>query len=281
MYGAIFGDIIGSRFEFDRGPWTKEFELLTEECNWTDDSVMTIAVMEALMSAGKDADTDTIKAECVKSMQKWGRKYPNAGYGARFIYWIYAKNPEPYNSWGNGSAMRVSGAGWLYDSVERTREVASATAEVSHNHPEGIKGAECTAAVMFLARTGVSKEKIKEYVVKEFGYDLSKTVDEMRPLHKHEESCMDALPKALVSFFEGESYEDVVRNAVSLGGDTDTIAAIAGAMADAMYGVPVGILAKGVQYLEDDMSKVCSDFQNFVKGEIEPNELKAEAGKKN
>jgi len=274
MYGAIFGDIIGSRFEFDRGPWKKEFELLTDKCNWTDDSVMTIAVMEALMNAGKDADVKTIKAECVKSMQKWGRKYPNAGYGARFIYWVHSKNPEPYNSWGNGSAMRVSGTGWIYDSLERTREVAKATAEVSHNHPEGIKGAECTAAVMFLARNGVAKEKIKEYVIKEFGYDLSKSVDELRPLHKHDESCQDALPKALVSFFEGESYEDVVRNAVSLGGDTDTIAAIAGAMADAMYGVPVGIIAKGVQYLEDDMSKVCSAFQDFVKGEMQPESYK-------
>lgn len=270
MNGAIFGDIIGSRFEFDRGPWTKEFELFTDECNWTDDSVMTIAVMEALMNAGKDADVETIKAECVKSMQKWGRKYPNAGYGARFIYWVHAKNPEPYNSWGNGSAMRVSAAGWIYDSVERTREVAKATAEVSHNHPEGIKGAECTATVMYLARNGVSKENIKDYVVREFGYDVSRTVDELRPLHRHDESCQDALPKALVSFFEGESYEDVVRNAVSLGGDTDTIAAIAGAMADAMYGVPVGITAKGIQYLETDMNEVCNAFPDFVKGENEP-----------
>ena len=274
MYGAIIGDIIGSRFEFDRGPWTKEFELLTERCNWTDDSVMTIAVMEALMNAGKDADADTIKAECVKSMQKWGRKYPNAGYGSRFIYWLDEKNPEPYNSWGNGSAMRVSGAGWIYDSVERTREVAKATAEVSHNHPEGVKGAECTAAVMFLARTGAGKDEIKEYVTKEFGYDLSKTVDELRPLHHHEESCMDALPKALISFFEGESYEDVVRNAVSLGGDTDTIAAIAGAMADAMYHVPVKIILKAVQYLEQDMSETCSAFQQFIKGEPTPDPYK-------
>ena len=270
MYGAILGDIIGSRFEFDRGPWTKEFELFTDECNWTDDSVMTIAVMEALMKAGKDAPVEEIRRECVKSMQRWGRKYPNAGYGTRFIFWVHAKHPEPYNSWGNGSAMRVSGAGWLYDTIERTREVARATAEVSHNHPEGIKGAECTAAVMFLARTGVGKEEIREYVIKEFGYDLSKSVDEMRPLHHHYESCQDALPKALISFFEGESYEDVVRNAVSLGGDTDTIAAIAGAMADAMYGVPAGILAKGIQYLDEDMSNTCRSFREFLHGGPEP-----------
>ena len=274
MYGAIFGDIIGSRFEFDRGPWTKEFELFTKKSCWTDDSVMTIAVMEALMNAGKDATAEVIREECIKSMQKWGQKYPHAGYGARFIHWVHDTNPEPYNSWGNGSAMRVSGAGWIYDSVERTREVARATAEVSHNHPEGIKGAECTAAVMFLARTGVSKEDIKEYVIKEFGYDVSKTVDELRPLHRHDESCQDALPKALVSFFEGESYEDVVRNAVSLGGDTDTIAAIAGAMADAMYKVPVGIIAKGLPYLKEDMSDVCKAFQDFINGGTKPDPYK-------
>jgi len=235
MTGAVLGDIVGSRFEFDRGPWTKDFEFITWDCGFTDDTVMTIAIGEALMDAGKDADIETIKKECIKSMRKWGKKYPNAGYGARFIHWLRTDDPKPYGSYGNGSAMRVSAAGFLYDTLERTREVARATAEVSHNHPEGIKGAECTAAVMFLARTGATKKEIKEYVIKEFGYDLSKTVDELRPLHRHDESCMDSLPKALVSFLEGKSYEDVVRNAVSLGGDTDTIAAIAGAMAESMY----------------------------------------------
>ena len=130
MYGAIFGDIIGSRFEFDRGPWTKEFELFTNKCNWTDDSVMTIAIMEALMNAGKDADVAVIREECIRSMQKWGQRYPYAGYGGRFIHWIGAKNPKPYNSWGNGSAMRVSGAGWIYDTIERTREVEIGRAHV-------------------------------------------------------------------------------------------------------------------------------------------------------
>ncbi len=266
MYGAIFGDIIGSRFEFDRGGKTKDFELFTRQCNWTDDSVMTIAIMEALMNAGKDADVDTIHKECIRSMKKWGQRYPNAGYGARFFNWVLTDDPEPYGSFGNGSAMRVSAAGWIYDSVERTREVAKATAEVSHNHPEGIKGAECTAAVMFLARTGKSKEEIKKYVSREFAYDLSKTVDELRPLHEHVEWCQDSLPKALASFFEGDSYEDVVRNAVSLGGDTDTLAAIAGAMADAMYGVPIGIITKGYDYLEDDMKDILNAFQDFLNG---------------
>lgn len=264
MYGAIIGDIVGSRFEFDRGPWTKEFEFITDECNWTDDSVMTVAIAEALMNAGKDADVEVIRKECIKSMKKWGKKYPNAGYGARFIHWVLTDEPTPYNSLGNGSAMRVSATGWLYDSIERTREVAKATAEVSHNHPEGIKGAECTAAVMFLARNGATKGEIKEYVIKEFGYDTSKTVDEMRPLHRHDETCMDSMPKALVSFYEGESYEDAVRNAVSLGGDTDTIAAIAGAMAEAYYGIPVPAMVEGRMFIPEDMQEVLNRFDEIL-----------------
>lgn len=260
MYGAILGDIIGSRFEFDRGGWTKDFELFTPECSFTDDSVMTIAVAEALIDAGRDASVEDIEKACTMSMQKWGRKYPNAGYGGRFIGWLYEDNPKSYNSWGNGSAMRVAAAGWLYDSIERTREVARATANVSHNHPEGLKGAECTAVVIFLGRMGSSKEEIKEYVSREFEYDISKTVDEIRPLHKHDESCMDALPKALVSFFEGGSFEDVVRNAVSLGGDTDTIAAIAGAMAEGMYGVPDDLKEECIRRIPDEMVEVIRRF---------------------
>ena len=271
MIGALIGDIVGSRFEFNNYRH-KSFAFFADSCRFTDDSVMSLALCDSLLACG--GDYSDLSARAVQSMQEVGRCYPFCGYGGRFRSWMFSVDPQPYNSWGNGSAMRVSGAGWLYDTLARTREVAKATAEVTHNHPEGIKGAECTAAVMFLARTGVSKENIKEYVVNEFGYDVSKTVDELRPLHHHEESCMDALPKALVSFFEGESYEDVVRNAVSLGGDTDTIAAIAGAMADAMYGVPAGILAKGGRYLESDMLEVCNAFHDFIKGETEPDRYK-------
>ncbi len=260
MYGAIIGDVAGSRFEFDRGPWTKTFEFMTPGSEWTDDTCMTIAIGEALLNAGKDADSEAIKAECIKSMKKWGKKYPYAGFGGRFIQWVLTDDPKPYNSWGNGSAMRVSAAGLLYDSLERTREVARLTAEVTHNHPEGIKGAECVAAVMFLARMGKSKAEIREYVEAEFNYDLTYSVDELRPKHRHDESCMDALPKALISFFEGESYEDAVRNAISLGGDTDTIAAIAGAMAEAFYGVPDELKAKVRDCLEEDMLEVLDRF---------------------
>ncbi|MBR4461236.1 MAG: ADP-ribosylglycohydrolase family protein [Erysipelotrichaceae bacterium] len=256
MFGAVLGDIIGSRFEFDRGGRTKEFTLFTKEDDFTDDTVMTVAIMEGLIHAGKDADEKTVKESLIRSMQKWGRKYPYAGYGARFIHWIHAENPQPYNSWGNGSAMRVSSVGWLYDSLERTREAARWSAEISHNHPEGVKGAECAAAVIYLARAGEEKEGIRDYVLKEFGYDLSETMEELRARHEHVESCQDSLPKALTSFFEGISYEDVVRNAVSLGGDTDTLGAIAGAMAEAYYGIPEDIINEGKNFLPEEMLSV-------------------------
>ena len=274
MYGAILGDIIGSRFEFDRGGKTKDFELLTEQDNWTDDSVMTVAVAEALMDAGKDAGVEEIEAACIRSMQKWGRKYPYAGYGGRFINWVHAKQPKPYGSYGNGSAMRVSAAGWLYDSLERTREVAKASANVSHNHPEGIKGAECTAAVIYLGRKGASKEEIEAYVKAEFRYDLHETLDEMRARHRHDESCMDSLPKALKSFLDGESYEDVVRNAVSLGGDTDTLAAIAGAMAEAFYDMPAQLREQCRARVKKDMLEVMVRFDRLIRhGEARENDV--------
>ena len=254
MYGAILGDIIGSAFEFDRGGKTKEFPLFCEESTWTDDTVMTIAVAEALMEAGRDATVPEIEAACVKSMQKWGRKYPYAGYGGRFKNWIFSLNP----------ALRVSAAGWLYDTIERTREVARATASVSHNHPEGIKGAECTAAVIFMARQGATDEAIAEYVKAEFGYDFSESLDAMRARHAHVESCMDSLPKAMRAFLDGTSYEDVVRNAVSLGGDTDTLGAIAGAMAEGFYGVPEDLKKECRERVAKDMRKVIERFDALI-----------------
>ena len=215
MLGAVLGDIIGSRFEFDRGGKTKDFVLFTRKDEFTDDTVMTLAVAEGLLNAGVDADETTVKKHLIESMQRWGRKYPDAGYGTSFIHWVFADHPEPYGSYGNGSAMRVSAAGWLYPTLERTLEVARWTAEISHNHPEGIKGAVCTAAVIFLSRTGTDKKTIRDYVIKEYGYDLSESLEELRNRHRHDESCQDSLPKALTSFFEGNSYEDVIRNAVS------------------------------------------------------------------
>lgn len=260
MFGAVLGDIIGSRFEFDKGGKTKEFKLFTNEDSYTDDSVMTVAIASALVGKGDIIKEEEVKKLIIEYMQKWGRKYPYAGYGARFIHWILSKRPEPHNSWGNGSAMRVSAVDWLYDSLFTTRLVAKWSAEVSHNHPEGIKGAECTAAVIYLSRKGYSKEYIKDYVIREFEYDLSETLDELRERHEHIESCQDSMPKTLVSFFEGKSYEDVVRNAVSLGGDADTLAAIAGAMAEAMYGIPDEIYQEGLNYVPEEFVRVLCEI---------------------
>ena len=190
------------------------------------------------MNVGPDAGEGKVKAELVRLMKEWGRRIPDAGYGGMFYTWLVTDRNEPYGSYGNGSAMRVSPAGWLYDSLERTREVARWTAEVTHNHPEGVKGAESVAAIIFLARTGHKKDEIWEYVIREFGYDLSRTCDEIRPGYHHVESCQQTVPEAITAFLEGEDFEDVIRTAVSLGGDCDTLTDIAAAMGEAYYGCP-------------------------------------------
>ncbi len=261
MIGAVIGDIVGSRFEFDRGDKSKEFELFTDRNKFTDDSVMTVAVAEALMDAGRYADEKTIKSCLIKSMKKWGQKYPKAGYGARFINWVLSDDPEPYGSYGNGSAMRVSPAGFFYDTIERTREVARWTAEVTHNHPEGIKGAESTAAAIFLARKGADLELIHMYLVKEFGYNLGRSLDEIRPTYHHVEDCMNTMPEAFECFLESDSYEDCLRNVMYIGGDTDTLCAISGAVAEAFWEVPFEIIEKAVPYIPEDMLEVIRRFR--------------------
>ena len=244
MYGAILGDIIGSPFEFDRGDKTKEFDLFSKDCDFTDDSVMTIAVGEALLAVGTQATVKEIEEAVVTNMQDWGKRYPYAGYGGRFRYWLGERNPKPYGSYGNGSAMRVSAAGWLYDSMERTREVAGATANVTHNHPEGMKGAEATASAIYMARNGSSKEEIKEYIEREFHYNLDRTLDEIRPGYHMDETCQRTVPEAMIAFLESKDFEDAIRNAVSLGGDTDTLGAITGSIAEAFYGIQAVLLAE-------------------------------------
>jgi len=260
MYGAIIGDIAGSRFEFDRGEKTKEFEFFSKKCEFTDDTVMTVAVAEALMSVGRDAVEQEVKAALIKSVKDWGHRYPNAGYGGRFSVWLFSCNTEPYGSYGNGSAMRVSPAGWLYDTIERTREAARWTAEITHNHPEGVKGAESLAAVVFLARNKASKDEIREYIVREFGYDLSRTVDEIRPDYHHVEDCMRTMPEAFECFLESTDYEDCIRNVVSIGGDVDTLGAIAGAAAEAFWGIPKTIAEEGDKYLTNEIREVIRRF---------------------
>ena len=259
MYGAILGDMIGSPYDFpffDRG------------ATFTDDSVMSIAVAEALMSAigsGVINDEAATKDLIIDMMHKWGHRYPRAGYGGRFRQWLKDNDRKPYNSWGNGSAMRVSSVGWLFDDLETTRKVARWTADVTHNHPEGVKGAEATAAAIWMARNGHSKDEIRDFIVSEIGYDLSRTCDEIRPKYHHVESCQETVPEAITSFLEGTDFEDVIRTAVSLGGDCDTLTCIAGSIAEAFYGVPDDLKAECEKRLPADMKEVLLKLHSNIK----------------
>lgn len=271
MYGTILGDIIGCPFEFDRGDKTKDFKLFSRRSHFTDDSVMTLAVCEALLKVGRDATVKEIGDAVITSMQSWGRRYPHEGYGGYFRCWLTARHPEPYNSFGKGSAMRVSAAGWLYDSLEKTRVVAKATANVTHNHPEGIKGAESTASAIFMARNGSSKEEIKKYIENEFHYDLNRTLDEIRPSFHMHETCQKTVPEAIIAFLEAKDFEDTIRNAVSLGGDTDTLGAITGSIAEAYFGIPEALRSECRNRINKDMRDVVDTFYSLVRKDDSPN----------
>ena len=266
MIGAILGDIIGSPYEFDAGDKTKDFPLFSEESQFTDDTVMTLAVAQGFMDSMEGADDEAIRENIVRTMHEFGQRYPNAGYGGCFGMWLFLEGYEPYNSFGNGSAMRVSSAAWLFDNLDAVRHAARLSAEVTHNHPEGIKGAESTAAAIFLARTGHCKDEIKTYIEENFGYDLSRTCDEIRPTYHHIESCQRTVPEAIIAFLEGSDFEDVIRTAVSLGGDCDTLAAIAGSIAEAFYGVPGALKEECRLRLPDDMRAVLERFDGYLKG---------------
>ena len=262
MIGAILGDIVGSRFEF-RNHLGKEFVFFGPGCRFTDDTVMTCAVAQALMDCKKDFSD--LSEKTVAAMQRIGRQYPNCGYGARFIHWMFADDPQPYNSYGNGSAMRVSPAGFVAHDVEEAKKLSAAVTCVSHNHPEGMKGAEATAVAIVMARQGKTKEEIR--AVMEQYYDLSTTVDEYREQWQGHgrEICQVSLPQALVCFLEGESYEDVIRNCISIGGDSDTIAAIAGGIAEAYYGVPEEMKARLEEYLTPQLMEIVENFEAWIK----------------
>ncbi len=250
MLGAIAGDIIGSRFE--QNPIkTTDFELFHPECRFTDDSVLTLAVAEHIF-LGRDL-VDTLK--------EYFNQYPDAGYGERFMQWASSPSREPYNSFGNGSAMRVSPVGFAFDSLEVVLEKARGTAEVTHNHPEGIKGAQATAAAVFLARTGSSKKEIKSFIETQFQYNLSDRLDAIRPQYTFDATCQGSVPQAITAFLESESFEDAVRKAVSLGGDSDTQACIAGGIAHAFYGkLPDIISAEVHSRLEVPLRQILTLF---------------------
>ena len=240
----------------------KDFPLFSQDSEFTDDTVMTLAVADAFM----DESHKPIDQRLVEAMRRYGRAYPDAGYGGRFDMWLFSNHTKPYNSYGNGSAMRVSAVAWLFDDLQTVREMARASAQVTHNHPEGIKGAESTAAAIYLARTGHSKEEIKAYTEKEFGYDLSRSCDEIRPNYRHVESCQETVPEAITAFLEGDSFEDVIRTAVSLGGDCDTLTCIAGAIAEGFYGVSPELKQQCRNRLPEDLRQVLDRFEEKKKG---------------
>ena len=259
MYGAILGDIIGSPYEFDMGNKSKDFPLFSRNSTYTDDTVMTIAVADAFLNAPEDEEM--IRQRLIVSMQRFGKLFPRAGYGGMFRRWLKDPNPQPYGSYGNGSAMRVSSAGWLFDDLQTVRHMARLSAEVTHNHPEGIKGAEATASAIFLARTGSTKAEIKACIEEHFHYDLSRTCDEIRPTYHHVESCQETVPEAITAFLEGDSFEDVIRTAVSLGGDCDTLTAIAGSIAEGFYGVPEELKQQCRERLPENLRGVLRRFE--------------------
>ena len=264
MFGAILGDIIGSPYEFDMGSKTKDFPLFSKHSTFTDDTVMTIAVAAAFLHIDDDIDSAFVTQEVTKWMQYFGRLYPHAGYGGMFHHWLKDSDPQPYGSYGNGSAMRVSSVAWLYDDLETVRRMARLSAEVTHNHPEGIKGAEATATAIFLARTGSSKAKIKAYIEENFGYDLSRSCDEIRPTYHHVESCQETVPEAITAFLEGKSFEDVIRTAVSLGGDCDTLTCIAGSIAEGFFGIPEDLKQECCNRLPKDLLAVLDEYEYYL-----------------
>ena len=263
MLGAIFGDIVGSVYEFNNTA-DLHFPLLSRYSRPTDDSIMTLAVARALMETWGQPD-DAIRAALVREMRDFGARYPNGGYGGRFSNWLAADDPQPYGSFGNGSAMRVSPVGWLCGTMEDTLHLARLTAEVTHNHPEGIKGAQAIAAGVFLARAGQDKDAILRSLTERFHYDLTRTLDEIRPTYGFYEICQKSVPEAIRAFYEGETYEDVIRRAVALGGDSDTIACMAGALAEAYYGMPEAFQKEALARMDSFQRGVVRDFRAFCR----------------
>ena len=258
MLGAIIGDIVGSRFEF-RNNKSKEFELFNNKCTFTDDTVMTLAIAKAILHS--KSDYSDLSSLSIKYMQEVGRNYPSCGYGGSFGLWVFSNNPKPYNSFGNGAAMRVSPVGFVAKSLDQAISLSKKVTEVTHNHPEGIKGAEATAVAIYLARNGYNINDIKNYIDKHY-YKMNFTLDEIRDTYKFNETCQDTVPQAIMAFLESTSFEDAIRNAISIGGDSDTIAAITGGIAEAYYGVPIEIRENALKYLDENLKSILLEFEN-------------------
>ncbi|KAB7624101.1 ADP-ribosylglycohydrolase family protein [Alkalilimnicola sp. S0819] len=250
MLGAIAGDIIGSVYEFDNIK-TKDFPLFREDSVFTDDTVLTVALADSILSGRPYVDL----------LHEYYHRYPDVSYGGRFRAWAESGSREPYNSFGNGAAMRVSPVGWACDDLDTVLLEAERAAAVTHDHPEGIKGAQATAAAIFLARTGSSKQDIQSWIEQRFGYDLSTPLDQIRPHYRFDETCQGTVPQAIRAFLESEDYEDAVRNAISLGGDSDTLACITGGIAEACFTVPRTVEAVVSRLLGDELARVVRGFE--------------------
>ncbi|MBQ2666733.1 ADP-ribosylglycohydrolase family protein [Methanobrevibacter sp.] len=262
IIGAIAGDIIGSPYEWNSIK-TKEFDLFSRKSVFTDDTVMTLAIANWLC---EDKDSKDV---LIKNLKDFGNRYINAGYGGRFLHWLQQDSPEPYGSWANGSAMRVSPCAWVANSLEEAQDLARTSAIVTHNHPDGIKGALATSDAIYLARIGAGKDEIREHVEVRYGYDLSFSIDEIRPFYDFEVSCKGSVPESIVCFLEAQDFEDTLRNAVSLGGDADTQAAIAGSIASAYWDVSMSIADECLNRLDYFLLDVLIDFENkFMDDEV-------------
>ena len=256
MLGAIIGDIVGSRFEWHNIK-TKQFAFLTNKCFFTDDSVMSLAVAKAILECGHP---DRLPEHAIRCMQEIGRPYPDCGYGGSFYHWIYSDHPQPYNSYGNGAAMRVSACGFAASSTEEAIALSKAVTKVSHNHPEGLKGAEATTIALYMARTGSNILEIRDRIDKQY-YPMNFTLDGIRDGYRFNETCQDTVPQALMAFFESTSFEDAIRNAISIGGDSDTLAAITGGIAEAYYGIPEAIRKHALTFLDERLLAILNAFE--------------------
>ena len=257
MLGSIIGDIVGSRFEWHNNR-NKAFDFLTYKCFFTDDSVMSLAVAKAILDC--KGDYSTLSDKAVSAMQEIGRPYPSCGYGGMFYKWMYSDNPQPYNSFGNGAAMRVSACGFAANTLEEAKKLSYSVTNVTHNHPEGIKGAEATAVAIFLARQGYSILEIRDYINEHY-YKMNFTLDGIRETYQFNETCQDTVPQAIMAFLESTSFEDAIRNAISIGGDSDTLAAITGGIAEAYYGIPTEIRKHALTFLDERLLGVLNAFE--------------------
>lgn len=249
MYGAIIGDIAGSKYEF-LGYKKYPNTILDKDCFFTDDTIMTVAIADALLN-----DKDL-----VNTIKEYGLKYPDGGYGGTFSKWLTAPDRDPYFSYGNGAAMRVSATAWIYNSWSKVMDLATKVTVVTHNHPEGIKGAQATATCINMARRGFSKRDIKDYIECTFNYDLEFTLDEIRPYYRFNETCQETVPQAIVAFLESKDFEDAIKLAISLGGDADTLAAITGSIAEAYYGVPDELIKKVKKFLPKKFIEILEKY---------------------